>query len=410
LCMAGVWMGLPRQQRDCFAKNARNDNRGRWFIGTVIALALLTGFFFARNYNLAGEKVIGGRSEILRQNTPQNDMREIPSSLRSRLLIWQATLGAFRSRPVVGVGAGNLNEVVPRFYSEELLKTFKGKLEPGTSHNEYLQILAETGILGGFSFLTFLVLLLSFAGKVSRRSAKEKADFLPFFLTASVLGCLTASLLSSPLQRPATLFLFWLFTGFLAVFGREKKGPFVLSRKTEEGMLTGFAVILTLCAYGFGWRPIAADFYGQKSFTAYRSGNRRQAVLNIEKAMAFQPQSRELLTVAGNTYLGIGRFEEAIRYYERVTVYHPYWPQGYGNLGLSLAQAGFFAEAERYLNYSLRLDAYQPLVHNTLGAVYLQQGRQTEARKEFLEAINIDPSPIFPRLNLQEMKQKNQIK
>jgi len=175
-------------------------------------------------------------------------------------------------------------------------------------------------------------------------------------------------------------------------------------------VLTGFAVILTLCAYSFGWRPIAADFYGQKSFTAYRSGNRRQAVLNIEKALAFQPQNRELLTMAGNTYLGIGRFEEAIRYYERVTVYHPYWPQGYGNLGLSLAQAGFFAEAERYLNYSLRLDAYQPLVHNTLGAVYLQQGRQTEAKERFLEALRIDPSSVFPRMNLQEMEQKNQIK
>jgi hypothetical protein len=53
--------------------HTHNDNWKRCFVGAVILLILLTGFFFVRNYNLAGERVIGGRNEILRQKTPQND-------------------------------------------------------------------------------------------------------------------------------------------------------------------------------------------------------------------------------------------------------------------------------------------------------------------------------------------------
>jgi len=104
--------------------------------------------------------------------------------------------------------------------------------------------------------------------------------------------------------------------------------------------------------------------------------------------------------------MGGNRFKEAINSYGQVIVYYPYWPQGYGNLGLVLAQAGLFADAEKYLKYSLQLDAYQPLVHNTLGTVYLRQGREPEAKVEFLKALAIEPALIFPKLNLQEMEKK----
>lgn len=387
----GFTTALPRQKTR------------RWFAGTAALLLLLTGLFFARNYNLPEEKIIGGKNATIQQPF-QNDTTEIPSSLRSRILIWQATLAAFRKHPVVGVGTGNLGEVLPLYHSEELKRRFHGQIEAGNSHNEYLQILAETGIPGGVSFLIFLALLLFFAVRISWRTAQEKNEFLPFFLTASILGILTAALLSSPLQKPATLFLFWLFIGFLMVFGKEETRFFILSRKTRERTMVGFIVVLGVSAYGFAWLPIQADFYGQKSFAAFEAGNRKQAVLYIEKALSFQPQNRNLLTMAGNTYLGVGRFEEAVRYYNRVIVYHPYWPPGYGNMGLALAQAGVFTDAEKYLKYSLRLDDYQPLVRNTLGTIYFQEGKKSEAKEEFLKALALDPTLDLPKLNLRELE------
>lgn len=407
LFMLVIWLGLPRR------KMPRND---RFFVGTAVLLLLLTGLFLAHNFDRSGEKVIGQGAGEVRQNSAvagggeeaQNGV-EIPASLHSRILIWQATFAVFRKHPVVGVGAGNLNEVLPPYYSPELLKMFQGKVEAGTSHDEYLQILAETGLPGAFSFLAFLVFLLYFGTRVGRRPAKDKNEYLPFFLTASILGILTAALVSSPLQRPETLFLFGLFIGFLAVFGKEGTRSFTVNRKVQERIWLGFTVVLGLCAYNFGWLPLRADFYGQKSYHEFRSGYHKQAVADIEQALRFQPQSRYLLTLAGNTYLNINRFEDAARIYGQAVVYHPYWPGGYGNLGIALAQAGLFADAEKCLNYSLQLDPYQPLVHNTLGTVYLQQGRRPEAKEEFLKALAIDPGLIFPRLNLQEME-KNQIK
>jgi len=388
----------------------------------LIVLFLLTAIFFWRFFNLpGGERVIGKGGiatlpSVARNDREgvgaRNDMEEavapngIPSSLRSRLLIWKATLTAFGRHPVIGVGAGNLNEVIPLYYSEELLRMFIGRLEAGTSHNEYLQALAETGIPGGLSFTVLLLSILIFGVKTGRSNLVKKADPLSLFLTAAIFGISVAGVTSSTFQRPVTIFLFWLFIGFLVVLGRELTKTVTLTRKAQERALLAFLVLTLIPAYHFGWDALRADFYGSKSFHAFRNGDRKSAVFFIKEALKYQPRDRHLLTIAGNTFLNTGDFDSSVKAYGRAIIYHPHWPQGYANLGLALTQKGSLAEAETHLKYSLRLDPYQPLVHNTLGVLYIQQERYDEAKKEFLKALSLDPSLVYPKLNLQELERR----
>lgn len=171
-------------------------------------------------------------------------------------------------------------------------------------------------------------------------------------------------------------------------------------------ILFPLTVFLGFSAYYFGYLPLLADFHGRRALEHYLAGNSKEAVVEIERAVRFQPQDQYLLTLAGNIYLATGQFEKAMGSYYRVIVYHPYWFQGYGNLGLSLFKAGRFVEAEDYYLYSLRMDSYQPVVHNSLGALYLRTGKGGLAREEFLKALALDPEFEFAKWNLEELEKQ----
>jgi len=376
----------------------------------LVFLFLLTSLAFWWFYTLpAGERMVGKaqRTEIkVASGSKEAEFTErAPASLQSRLLIWQATLAAFSKHPVIGLGAGNLNEVLPLYYSDTLRQKLAGKLEAGTSHNEYLQVLAEEGILGGISFALFIFFLLFFGFKTAR-GFLSKGRFLPLFLTAAILGLCVAGIASAPFQRPVTLFLFYLLAGFVALFGKEGCRSFVLTQNTQRVIFGVFLALVLIPACYFGWGGLLADLYGSKSYHSFRAGKRKEAVFLIKEALRYQPRSRDLLTIAGNTFLHTGDLDAAVAVYHRVTTFHPYWPQGYANLGLALLQKGSGAEAEEYLSYSLQLDPYQPLAYNTLGVLFLEQERYQEAREAFEKALALDPSFLLAKLNLQELERR----
>jgi O-antigen ligase len=64
-----------------------------------------------------------------------------------RLAFWQAALGMWRERPWLGIGFGNYQTVYPQFSLP------KWRMALGHAHNYYLNIAAETGLLGLLAYL-----------------------------------------------------------------------------------------------------------------------------------------------------------------------------------------------------------------------------------------------------------------
>jgi O-antigen ligase len=94
------------------------------------------------------------------------------------------------THPLFGIGPGNF----PLYYIDEAFRWFPGREPvPRQLHNTYLEVAAETGLLGLFCFLG--VLFSSVRGSVAmtysrlaglRRSARALAFAFPAFLIASV--------------------------------------------------------------------------------------------------------------------------------------------------------------------------------------------------------------------------------
>jgi len=71
-----------------------------------------------------------------------------------RVGMLQGTWRMFLDHPVAGTGLGTLQEVFP------LYETVYDGLIVNHSHNDYAELLAETGVAGGLCGFTFLVLLV----------------------------------------------------------------------------------------------------------------------------------------------------------------------------------------------------------------------------------------------------------
>ncbi len=110
----------------------------------------------------------------------------------------------FLDHPVLGTGLGTIQLVYPPYET-----LYDGKIV-NHSHNDYLEALAETGILGGLCCAWFLALL----GLAALRSLQEKnLSFAVAFRLSGLAACcgfLVHSLVDFNLHIPANALLFFL--------------------------------------------------------------------------------------------------------------------------------------------------------------------------------------------------------
>lgn len=117
------------------------------------AAAMVLGFAA-----LAGSTLLVG-SEGLIQNISQTQGEiegELPASERfSRRDIWSATTAMIKDHPYLGVGLGAYQFAYTRYDQSS------GAQRVEQSHNDYLQILADAGLVGGSIALAFVILLFA---------------------------------------------------------------------------------------------------------------------------------------------------------------------------------------------------------------------------------------------------------
>jgi O-antigen ligase len=137
----------------------------------------------------------------------------------TRLAIWAGAAGVFAGAPLAGIGYGNLREHLGGVIGLE-----EGRVLD--AHNLYLQLLAETGIIGFVAFAVLVIVALRLARRVQQASGGQQdmtwiIGFAAFAGTAGVLihGMVDYMFHASP-QFAA---LFFLVLGLLNVAGLRSK-------------------------------------------------------------------------------------------------------------------------------------------------------------------------------------------
>jgi O-antigen ligase len=132
---------------------------------------------------------------LVRAQAQKEHLQPLFSTI-ARLSYWQDTLAIIKTRPLSGVGLGNFNLALSRY-----------------SHNSYLQIWAETGILG-ITALVWLVILILRSSLRALKEAPEQAKIAALICSACVF--LIHNVIDFSFFLPEVSLIWWAILGLLA--------------------------------------------------------------------------------------------------------------------------------------------------------------------------------------------------
>jgi O-antigen ligase len=123
----------------------------------------------------------------------------------SRQWLWKDTLSMIRANPVTGVGLGAYETAYPIYAHSD------GSLLVSQAHNDYLQVVADGGVVGGALALWFIVAVITQVARGVRSRAPLEAA-LALASGAGIVSVLVHSLFDFNLQLPSNALLFLLLS------------------------------------------------------------------------------------------------------------------------------------------------------------------------------------------------------
>ncbi|MEP7274433.1 MAG: O-antigen ligase family protein, partial [Acidobacteriota bacterium] len=113
-----------------------------------------------------------------------------------------------KANPVTGVGLGAYRSAFPIYTRND------GSLQVSQAHNDYLQILADGGIIGGFLAIWFIVEVFR-ACAAGLKSRDPWRGLMALGVGAGFFSLLVHSLFDFNLQIPSTALLFLVLAGIV---------------------------------------------------------------------------------------------------------------------------------------------------------------------------------------------------
>ena len=179
-------------------------NRSRLYVTNFLLICLASSFSFF-SYDFINEK---NTSDLIVERFSTVTNPGADESVNERLNFYKIAINDIKTYPVLGVGIGNwkLTSI------QRANKFLAGYRVPFRVHNDFLEVAAEIGIIGGLLFAYFIFFPFISSLVKTLRSNKFEIGFLIFLIVGVYI---IDSLLNFPMHRPVIisylLFTFALF-------------------------------------------------------------------------------------------------------------------------------------------------------------------------------------------------------
>jgi len=236
---------------------------------------------------------------------------------RTRSWDWWVGWEMFVDSPVVGVGLGNykLNFLA---YKAEFLSTPRGENysfyipRAAQAHNDYVQALAEVGILGGLAIVGFMaILVVSFWLRVRQTKDEDKRlDLL--LLACGVIPVFVHALVSFPAHLPASSLVFIAIIGiaFSRVYGDRAVRTYSLSRwPLKISVLSVAAIGIVVSAFAVS--DLSANILMTRGLQQLQLGNMYAAEALLSESIRCDFAPRQTYYHLASAQLRLDRLDEA---------------------------------------------------------------------------------------------------
>lgn len=318
-------------------------------------------------------------------------------SLGLRLVMWRATLDLIRANPVAGVGAGAWEVQVPRYQEDG------AQLETDYYvHNEFLQLVAEYGVVG-WAALLLLVASLARSGWRTWRAADAQERPWRAAVLCSLLALMVASSIGFPWRLAATGMLFALGLGALAASDARlgvAVRPLPWSPQVARGCLIATAACLLLAAV-ITERAAAAERLlvraAESALTITRSGRpddpmfdplKRKVLEQVQEGIAINPHYRKITPIVADELARWGDWRRATWIWESVLGSRPYIVAIITNVARGYGSMGRDDIARAYLERARALQPRAPAVRSLEVLLLARSGQEERAAQLAREALD----------------------
>jgi len=286
-----------------------------------------------------------GRVESASKSAVTGEIQE--GSIRERTDLYQAAFNIFLDHPILGGGAGSFDSYYPTYMKG-------GHFASRYVHNQYLEFLAENGILGALIFLLLMISCLTIP-------ILKRGYLLPAMFFAAFLFFALHILLDLSWHIPVLGLMAFTYIGLLAQ--QEDK------YKPIRGW--GLLVVALIPTIFFILFATSQNFLSFGKIE-YSKGRPREALKNLKLAKVFMPLYTEPYLGLASIYSQADSTEKVEDLYQRALTLDKRSPDILANLGRIKVQQNQLIEAIRYykkaIEYGGRL---RPQYYNELARLYL---------------------------------------
>ena len=329
-----------------------------------------------------------------------------------RAAIWKYTIPMIKDYPLLGSGIGSFKYNSLRYQAKFFDQGDNRALYPygvaDKTHNEYLQLWVELGIIGLIIFIWLIFAYFNYGLKILKREKDRYKQGVIIGLMGSVMAFLIDSIFWFPLHHSFTSFLFWLCLGLLVVMGLKEDKAVCKSKSNKKRIsakndihqfkpllaisIVLLAVILSISAA----KPFIARIYWYNGFKEIEKENWDRAIKKYEIALKWDPYLGEVYYDIGKILQNKELYGVATEYLEKAEKYidHPDLPL---DLAIIYLKSGKLDKAATKLKQAI---SYQPdeksmlPLYAELGNTYLQLKRYKPAEIVLKDALKIDPDFI----------------
>ncbi|MFC1546287.1 O-antigen ligase family protein [bacterium] len=271
-------------------------------------------------------------------------------AVHQRLLVWTIAKDMFLEHPLLGFGWGSF-EIFYSLRQGDYLKDKRFRHytpHANNAHNEILEQLTQTGIIGfGVFVLLLFVLWKTLSKALYLKNIDDSKRMELAAITAGICAMLVDNMLNVTLHFTIPMMVFW----FLAGIGVNKVRWITKDTESIEynikfpvKIITGLVIIFLVWINIVHIRYFYAEKYHFKGLALQKGPNtlynNTRARKHLQKAASLNKYHVKNYFALGNTLMKLNLTDEAIKSFKRGITVHPGFYEIYVNLGRAYLKKG----------------------------------------------------------------------
>jgi len=313
-------------------------------------------------------------------------------SFLSRAYLYGAAWQLFTVKPVLGWGPNNFQYLYGRYINVDFFRLYPPSEEYiYHAHNEYLQLLSETGALTFLAWCAIPVLVVFYSWRLTAGAAPQRT--LVTGISMALLGLLGHGAVSMNLRYLMFQVLFWTILGLLATLPLKQQQK--EKKPANARLLTAVTTaMVAFCALLMFLQPFLGSAMARMGKHFSDQGNFQLAEPALRQGLLFLPDDLVLLDSLAFVLYTTNRHPKAESLLRQIRQLSPAFGNSDFKLGLILSARQQLDDARLHLNRAKVIEPGNIEILFNAANLSIKMGQLAEAETDLNQALTIQPELI----------------